>query len=222
MEIIKGLFPLLFASISLLFIINIVIFSKSRKKHLGVILLLFGIFISQFSEFMICFFEIDFLLLKFFVIAGVWVFPIFLVMFILQIIKTPKPVIKVFYGLIIIIFFMLSINFSTIHSMCSLFLIELRYPSQWLFGWFAFLFLIISGLKLNQSIKFVSDSIELKKRRFILFSILGSLVITGLVVLLMSGSGFFLESILGKTSVFITIAISYYIIRERYHEESIK
>jgi len=152
-------------------------------------------------------------------IVGIWIFPILLVSFVLQVIDAPKKLIQIFYGLVIIILLMLIANYSDINSLCSLFLMELRYPSQWLFGWFAFLFLIISGLKLNQSIKSIEDSIEIKKRRFILFSILGSLFLTVFIVILMPGSGFFLESILGKTSVFITTAISYYIIRDRYHKE---
>ncbi|MBU1100008.1 MAG: hypothetical protein KKA84_06350 [Bacteroidetes bacterium] len=219
MEIIKGLFPLLFASFSLLFVINIVIFSNSRKKYSAVIILLSGLFISQFSEFLVCFYQFDITFLKFLMIVGIWIFPILLVSFVLQVIDAPKKLIQIFYGLVIIILLMLIANYSDINSLCSLFLMELRYPSQWLFGWFAFLFLIISGLKLNQSIKSIEDSIEIKKRRFILFSILGSLFLTVFIVILMPGSGFFLESILGKTSVFITTAISYYIIRDRYHKE---
>ena len=174
--------------------------------------------ISQVSEFIFCFFETNNQSLLLATIAGIWLAPVFVVIFILNITGLPK-VSRGFYLLAGLFIVTLIVNYGSITDSCSLLALGLEYPSQWLFSYLSFIFLIISAIRLNFSFKNITDSVEIKKRRVVLYSIILALFFTLVSVLLLGEGTSFLESILAKAFVFVSLGISFFIIREKYKSE---
>ena len=218
MDIIKGLFPLLFAMIYFFLLINLLIFGRKNKNSAPAILLATLLLVSQLSEFVICFFDKDIQWLLLATIAGIWIAPLFVVIFILNITGLSK-LNKGFYALIGFFFVTISTNFGSISSSCSLLALGLDYPSQWLFSYLSFIFLIISAVRLNLSIKNISDTLEIRNRRIVLYSIIFTLFVSLISALLTGQATMFLESVLAKSFLFVGFGISFYIIREKYNSE---
>lgn len=218
MEILKGLFPLLFASINLFLLINLLIFGKETSNKIPVLLLLTSLFLSQISEFLICFFLVDYQVLKLIAIMGVWLAPVFAVIFLLLITGMPKKIVNYFYFLILALIMLLAMNYGNYDTTCSLLAMTGFYSSKWLWSYISFLFLIIGAIRINIGFKNLNDKVEILKRRILLFSIILTMLSAGIFTLIAGSGTAYLESIMAKTFIFISIGESFYIIREKYNE----
>ena len=218
MDEFAGLFSLLFASINSFILINILIFARSNKKAKYIQLLAASLLLAQLSEFFICFVGVSYPWLNLMYLAGVWVFPVFTIILIAVITGFPKRLIAIYYLLCAVAIIMLITNYYDVIGSCSLLVMYITYPSQWLFPYFSFGGLIVAGLKLNSSIKNISDELEIKKRKVLLYCILTTLIIT-LVTLLAVSDITLLESIIGKTGVVLNLGVAFYVIRDRYQTD---
>lgn len=218
MDIIRGLFPLLFVAIYFFLLINLFMFGRKTANALPVLILAGLLLVSQFGEFLFCFFEIDSQVLLFISIAGVWIAPVFVVIFMLRITGLERLV-KAFYLLAGVFTLTLIFNFGEFIGNCSLLSVNIEYPSRWLFTYLGFAFLIIAAVKLNFSFKNISDVLEIKKRRILLYCLILTLISTLTVLLLIGEQHAYMESIFAKTHIFILVGMAFFIIREKYSSQ---
>lgn len=215
MDILQGLLPLLFASINFFLLINLIIFGRKTGHSLSLVLFLSSLIISQLCEFLICFFLFEGQFWYLLTVTGVWIAPIFSVVFIMKLSGLSR-LCNVFYLLGLMFIVTLVLNYGDFAGACSLFALKLEYPSQWLWYYLSFAILILATIRLNFTFRNITDKSEIKKRRMILYSSIITLILTLIFVLAVDEGKYYLESIFAKTFIFMSLGMTYYVIRTKY------
>ena len=211
----NGIVSLLFASIELLLIINIFIFTEKNKINylaIGVILLLTG---YQFMEWIMCGLGIDTPFVAFLAFTDISFLPPLGLYFVLSFYGYKSKYFKLFFlpAIAFLVYYATIINHFNVNT-CTVFYAVYKYPQGDLYGFFYYVPILITMIFLARGIKKSPDKkiIHLSKVLLTAYILISLPVIAAFILVLTGNFGLIqaIVSVMCKFAIILAVALTYF------------